>query len=73
MAINIEQGFVPGFIHFGSYNRGLERSILFWEEFEYGKDDWHKLLEVVKKHPGQGLNKTETTPINGLLNKPLEI
>jgi hypothetical protein len=50
-----------------------EPRLFFWEGFEYGKDDWRKLLEVVKKHPDQGLNKAKTTPIDGLLNKPLEI
>jgi hypothetical protein len=49
-----------------------EPRLFFWEEFEYGKDDWRKLLEVVKKHPDKDVNKTKT-PIDGLLNKPLEI
>jgi hypothetical protein len=52
-----------------------EPRLYFWEGegFEYGKDDWRKLLEVVKKHPDKALSKTEKMPIDGLLNKPIDI
>jgi hypothetical protein len=50
-----------------------EPRLFFWEGFEYHKDDWRKLLEVAKKHPEESLFNMKEMPIDGLLNKPLEI
>jgi hypothetical protein len=46
-----------------------EPRLLFWKGFNYGKDDWRKLLEVVDKHGGQTIAEFRNMPINGLLNK----
>jgi hypothetical protein len=50
-----------------------EPRLFFWEGFRYLKDDWRKLLEVAAEHPEESLFKMEKMPIDGLLNKPLEI
>ena len=44
-----------------------------WQGFEYGKDDWRKLLELSKKHPDDTLSKRKALPTVGLLNKPIEM
>jgi hypothetical protein len=50
-----------------------EPRLFSWKEFEYYKDDWRKLLGVAKKHPEESLFKMKKMPIDGLLNKPIEI
>jgi hypothetical protein len=50
-----------------------EPRLFSWKEFEYGKDDWRKLLELTKKYPDQTLRKSRKWPIAGLLNKPIEL
>jgi hypothetical protein len=46
-----------------------EPRLFFWEDFEYKKHDWRKLLELVDKHGGRTITDLEKMPIDGLLNK----
>jgi hypothetical protein len=46
-----------------------EPRLFFWDGFEYGKDGWRKLMEVVNRHGGQTLFDMKEMPIDGLLNK----
>ena len=50
-----------------------EPRLFSWKEFEYYKDRWRKLLEVAKKHPEESLFTMRKMPLDGLLNKPIEI
>jgi hypothetical protein len=46
-----------------------EPRLFFWEDFDYRKHDWRKLLEVVEKRGGRTIKDLEKMPIDGLLNK----
>ena len=50
-----------------------EPRLFSWKEFEYYKDDWRKLLALTKKHPKDSLYEKKKMPIDGLLNKPIEL
>jgi hypothetical protein len=46
-----------------------EPRLFSWGDFEYYKDDWKKLLDLMEKRPDERLWKMRKMPINGLLNK----
>jgi len=50
-----------------------EPRLFSWQGFEYGKDDWRKLLSVAEKHPDETLVKKRKIAIEGLLDKPVDV